>query len=102
MGSLFDFVCAQVAPANQKGHTNFGLQCDTPAVPTILQEGDVACVAQWDFSPGAVTDWQRREWPYFVVLLKDARMRIYDGHKTAELNSLPAAATVFQSRSNTT
>jgi quercetin dioxygenase-like cupin family protein len=68
------------------GPSALAFKCDIPAVPTILQEDDVVRITRWDFSPGAVTGWHQHEWPYFVVLLTDARMCIHDGDKVTELN----------------
>ena len=64
-------------------------KCDIPAVPTRLQDDDVVCITRWDFAPGAVTGWHQHGWPYFVVLLTEAHMRIDDGEKVTEL-SFPA------------
>jgi quercetin dioxygenase-like cupin family protein len=59
--------------------------CDIPAVPSVLQDDDVVRITRWDFPPGAVTGWHQHGWPYFVVLLTDAHMRVHDGEKVAEL-----------------
>jgi quercetin dioxygenase-like cupin family protein len=61
-------------------------QCDIPAVPTVLQETDAARFTRWDFPPGAVTGWHQHGWPYFVVMLTKARMRVHDGDKVTEMN----------------
>jgi beta-alanine degradation protein BauB len=55
--------------------------CDIPAVPTQLQDDDVVRITRWDFAPGAATGWHTHGWPYFVVLLTDAVLRIHDGEK---------------------
>ena len=59
--------------------------CDIPAVPTVMQDEDVVRITRWDFPPGAVTGWHQHGWPYFVVFLTDARMRVHDGEKVNEL-----------------
>ena len=61
-------------------------QCDIPAVPTILQDDETVRITRWDFPPGAVTGWHQHGWPYFVVLLTEAKMRIHDGEKVIEMN----------------
>ena len=58
--------------------------CDIPAVPTQLHEDDVARITRWDFAPGAATGWHTHGWPYFVVLLTDALLRIHDGQKVSD------------------
>jgi beta-alanine degradation protein BauB len=60
-------------------------KCDIPAVPTQLQDDEVARITRWDFQPGAVTGWHTHGWPYFVVLLTDAIFRIHDGHKVSDV-----------------
>jgi quercetin dioxygenase-like cupin family protein len=36
----------------------------------------VVRITRWDFAPGAATGWHTHGWPYFVVLLTDAVMKI--------------------------
>lgn len=60
-------------------------KCDTPAVPTQLQDDDIARITRWDFEPGAATGWHTHGWPYFVVFLTDAVFRIHDGKKVSEV-----------------
>ena len=51
-------------------------KCNQPAVPTVQQDDDVARITRWDFAAGAATGWHTHGWPYFVVMLTDALMRI--------------------------
>ena len=51
-------------------------KCNEPAVPTLQKEDDTVRITRWDFAPGAATGWHTHGWPYFVVLLTDAMMRI--------------------------
>ena len=51
-------------------------KCNQPAVPTVQQDDAVARITRWDFAPGAATGWRTHGWPYFVVLLTDAVMKI--------------------------
>ena len=50
-----------------------------PAAPTV-QRGDANVrITRWDFAPGAATGQHRHGWPYVVVMLTDAIMRVDDG-----------------------
>jgi beta-alanine degradation protein BauB len=60
-------------------------KCTIPATSTVLQEDDAVRITRWDFEPGAVTGWHRHGWPYFVVLLTDAVMKVDDGSKETEV-----------------
>jgi beta-alanine degradation protein BauB len=60
-------------------------KCTVPATPTIQQEDEAVRITRWDFVPGAVTGWHRHGWPYVVVMLTDAVMRIHDGTKESEV-----------------
>jgi quercetin dioxygenase-like cupin family protein len=51
-------------------------RCDQPAVPTVQQDDDAVRITRWDFAPGAATGWHTHGWPYFVVMLTDAVMKI--------------------------
>ena len=33
-------------------------------------------ITRWDFAPGAATGWHTHGWPYFVVMLTDAVMKV--------------------------
>lgn len=54
-------------------------RCSEPAVPTVQHEDEAVRITRWDFAPGAATGWHTHGWPYFVVLLTDAVLRIHDG-----------------------
>jgi quercetin dioxygenase-like cupin family protein len=60
-------------------------KCTIPATSTLQHEDEAVRITRWDFEPGAVTGWHRHGWPYFVVLLTDAVMKIDDGSKETEL-----------------
>jgi beta-alanine degradation protein BauB len=51
-------------------------KCNEPAVPTIQQEDATVRITRWDFAPGAATGWHTHGWPYFVVMLTDAVMKV--------------------------
>ena len=51
-------------------------KCNQPAVPTVQQDDETVRITRWDFAPGAATGWHTHGWPYFVVLLTDAVMKI--------------------------
>ena len=51
-------------------------KCNEPAVATIQQEDTTVRITRWDFAPGAATGWHTHGWPYFVVMLTDAVMKI--------------------------
>jgi quercetin dioxygenase-like cupin family protein len=51
-------------------------KCNQPAVPTVQQDDEAVRITRWDFAPGAATGWHSHGWPYFVVLLTDAVMKI--------------------------
>ena len=50
--------------------------CDQPAVPTVQQDDATVRITRWDFAAGAATGWHTHGWPYFVVMLTDAMMKI--------------------------
>ena len=54
-------------------------RCDEPAVPTVQQDDATVRITRWDFEPGAVTGWHQHGWPYFVILLNDAVLKVHDG-----------------------
>src|ERR1700712_4303136 len=56
-----------------------GFHCTIPARPTLQQDDDAVRITRWDFQPGAATGWHRHGWPYVVVMLADATLRITDG-----------------------
>ena len=51
-------------------------KCEHPAVPTVQQDDATVRITRWDFSVGAATGWHTHGWPYFVVMLTDAIMKI--------------------------
>ena len=59
-------------------------KCTIPAAPTIQQEDEAVRITRWDFAPGAVTGWHRHGWPYVVVMLTDAVLRVHDGTNETE------------------
>src|ERR1043166_6489598 len=65
--------------------TIMAFKCTIPAQPTKQHEEDTICVTRWDFAPGAVTGWHRHGWPYFVVLLNAATLRIDDGKSETDV-----------------
>jgi beta-alanine degradation protein BauB len=60
-------------------------KCTIPATSAVQQDDEAVRITRWDFEPGAVTGWHRHGWPYFVVLLTDAVMKVDDGSKEAEV-----------------
>jgi quercetin dioxygenase-like cupin family protein len=59
-------------------------ECTIPAVPTVQRDDDDVRITRWDFQPGAVTGWHTHGWPYFIVMLTDAVMRVHDGTNVTE------------------
>ena len=51
-------------------------KCNEPAVPTVQQDDATVRITRWDFAPGAATGWHSHGWPYFVVMLTDAVMKL--------------------------
>jgi quercetin dioxygenase-like cupin family protein len=60
-------------------------KCNEPAVPTVQKDDDTVRITRWDFAPGAATGWHTHGWPYFVVLLTDAVMRVERNGDVAEV-----------------
>lgn len=58
--------------------------CTIPAVASVQRDDANIRITRWDFEPGAVTGWHRHGWPYFVVMLTDALMRVHDGKNAQE------------------
>ena len=42
-------------------------------------------ITRWDFAPGAATGWHSHGWPYFVVMLTDAVMKIERDGEVSEV-----------------
>ena len=59
------------------------------AVPTVQHDDGDVRITRWDFAPGAATGQHRHEWPYVVVMLTDAIIRV-DGGLGATETHLPA------------
>jgi quercetin dioxygenase-like cupin family protein len=59
-------------------------KCNEPAVATVQQDDDGVRITRWDFAPGAATGWHTHSWPYFIVLLTDAVMKIEANGKVTE------------------
>lgn len=60
-------------------------RCTVPAIRTVQHEDSVMRISRWDFAPGAATGWHSHGWPYFVVLLTDAVMKVDDGKTESEV-----------------
>ncbi len=58
--------------------------CTIPATPTVQRDDDAFRITRWDFPPGAATGWHTHGWPYLVVMLTDAVMRVHDGAEVSE------------------
>ena len=61
-----------------------GFHCTVPARSTLHQDDGAVRITRWDFEPGAATGWHRHGWPYVVVILSDATLRITDGQREGE------------------
>jgi beta-alanine degradation protein BauB len=59
-------------------------KCTIPAVPTVQRDDPDVRITRWDFAPGAVTGQHRHGWPYVVVMLTDAILRVDDGSAVNE------------------
>ena len=51
-------------------------KCTVPATSTVQQDDEAVRITRWDFAPGAATGWHAHGWPYFIVMLTDAVMKI--------------------------
>ncbi|HUB10814.1 MAG TPA: cupin [Acetobacteraceae bacterium] len=58
--------------------------CTIPAVPTVQREDADVRITRWDFAPGAVTGQHTHGWPYVVVMLTDAILRVDNGSTVTE------------------
>ena len=61
-----------------------GFRCDVPARSTIQHDDAFARITRWDFEPGATTGWHKHGWPYVVVMLLDATLRLHNGTEETE------------------
>jgi quercetin dioxygenase-like cupin family protein len=62
-----------------------GFHCTIPARSTLHQDDGAVRITRWDFEPGAATGWHRHGWPYVVVMLTEATLRVSDGEKEIEV-----------------
>ena len=51
-------------------------KCSEPAVASVRHEDDAVKITRWDFAPGAATGWHTHGWPYFIVLITDALLKV--------------------------
>ncbi len=58
--------------------------CTIPAVATVQQDDADVRITRWDFPPGAVTGQHTHGWPYVIVMLTDAIMRVDNGQEVTE------------------
>jgi hypothetical protein len=49
-----------------------------------MQDDDAVRITRWDFPVGAATGWHRHGWPYFVIMLTDAVLKLHDGKNVSE------------------
>jgi beta-alanine degradation protein BauB len=54
------------------------------AVPTLQRDDADVRITRWDFVPGAVPGEHTHEWPYVVVMLTDAVIRVDHGSGVTE------------------
>lgn len=54
------------------------------AVPTTQRDDADVRITRWDFAPGAVTGQHTHTWPYVVVMLTNAVIRVDDGTAVTE------------------
>ncbi len=59
-------------------------RCTLPATPTVQRDDADVRITRWDFAPGAVTGQHTHGWPYVVVMLTEAVMRVDDGTAVTE------------------
>ena len=59
-------------------------KCTIPAHPTVQRDDADIRITRWDFEPGAVTGQHTHGWPYLVVMLTDALMRVDNGAGVTE------------------
>jgi beta-alanine degradation protein BauB len=66
--------------------------CTIPATPTLQRDDADVRITRWDFPPGAVTGQHTHGWPYVVVMLTDAVMRVDNGAEVTETRLAAGAA----------
>lgn len=59
-------------------------KCTIPAVATVQRDDADVRITRWDFEPGAVTGQHTHGWPYVVVMLTDAVLRVDNGADITE------------------
>jgi beta-alanine degradation protein BauB len=59
-------------------------KCMVPAVPSVQQDDGDVRITRWDFEPGAATGQHTHGWPYVVVMLTDAVLRVDNGSQVTE------------------
>ncbi len=55
------------------------------AVATVQTDSEAIKITRWDFEPGAATGWHTHGWPYIVVMLTDATMKLHNGSAVTEV-----------------
>jgi beta-alanine degradation protein BauB len=73
------------APLSQTQECLLAFACTIPAVATVQQDDPEVKITRWDFPPGAVTGQHTHGWPYVVVMLTDALMRVDNGTAISEV-----------------
>ncbi len=53
--------------------------CTIPGAPTVQRDDVDVRITRWDFPPGATTGQHTHGWPYVVVMLTDALLRVDNG-----------------------
>lgn len=61
-----------------------GFASGIAATPTVQHDDDDVRITRWDFAPSATTGQHRHEWPYVVVMLTDAIIRVDGGSGVME------------------
>ncbi len=59
-------------------------KCTIPAMPTVQRDDADVRITRWDFPPGAVTGQHAHGWPYVVVMLTSATIRVDNGSAVTE------------------
>lgn len=59
-------------------------KCTIPATPTLQRDDADVRITRWDFEPGATTGQHTHGWPYVVVMLIDAVIRVDGGSDVTE------------------
>lgn len=59
-------------------------KCTIPAVPTVQRDDADVRITRWDFPPGAVTGQHTHGFPYAIVMLTEAVLRVDNGSAVTE------------------